>query len=315
MDFQKFLALGVNHHLLYIDKSWEPMEHARSLNKLLSDERIELLDVWIPTDGPVREREIAAIRASDKQIVYNIGTRKGKSPAHPATLDPDKRKYSIEFYKRELESAIAVRAIKVVTNSGPDVPENRKAAFEALVDFYVEICQFVSAQSDMVILVEPTDRETDKRKFIGPSVEAVKLAKRLHQAGCGNFASMVDMCHLPLMGESIDWALHSTQGYIGHIHLGNCILKDPNHPLFGDKHVPLGIPGGEYDVEDVADLLTIGLQIGYFNQRNRGTVSLEMRPYPNKTSEESLDIHYQKFEQAWKMAYERFSGYEIGAKM
>lgn len=312
MSFQKILKLGVNHHLLYINRCSDPIEHEKSLYQLLRDERFELLDIWVPNVDPVREREIKAIRESEKQIIYNIGTRAGEPPAHPATLSPDERKYSIEFFKRELENAIAVGAKKVVTNSGPDVPENREAAFEALVDFYVEICSYVSARKEMDILIEPTDRETDKCKFIGPSAQAVKLAKRIHQAGCNNFASMVDMCHIPLMGESIEQAMITTKGYIGHIHLGNCILKNPDHPLFGDKHVPWGIHGGEFDVEDVADLLSLGLQIGYFSPQNCGMASLEMRPYPNKTPEESLDIHYQKFEQAWQVAYGRISEEENG---
>lgn len=301
MDYKKYLKLGVNHHLLNINHSWKPEEHERSLDQLLGDDRFELLDVWIPMDHSVREHEIDAILKSEKQIIYNIGTRRGKEPAHPASLDLAKREYSLEFYKRELDSAVAANAKKVVTNSGPDIPDRRKDAFEALVDFYIEICRYVAMRSDMLILIEPTDRETDKRKLIGPSIEAVRLVKSIHQAGYQNFGSMIDMCHIPLMGETISQAMHETNRYIGHIHLGNCILRDKKHPLFGDKHVPIGIPEGEYAVHDVAQLLLTGLELGYFNKQDRGTVSLEMRPFEKMSPTESLDIYFKMFLEAWDL--------------
>ena len=300
MDYRDYVRLGLNHHLLYADRASDPAGHEQSLLHLLDDERLEILDMWIPEALPFREREIRAVLDSGKMVYYNVGTRKGKEAAHPATLDAKKRAYSLDFYKRELDRAIAVRAGKAITNSGPDVPEDRVAAMEALVSFYVEICRYVP--DDMIIMVEPTDRETSKRKFIGPSREAADLARRVHAAGCSNFASMVDMGHLPLMGETIEQGMTDTAGCIGHIHLGNCILKDKTHPMFGDKHVAWGILGGEYDLDDVAELLALGLDMGYFSKGSRGSVSIEMRPIPGETPEDSLDIYYDTFRMAWDKA-------------
>jgi len=300
MDYRDYVRLGLNHHLLYADRASDPAGHEQSLMTLLGDDRLEILDMWIPEASPIREREIRAVLDSGKTVYYNVGTREGKEAAHPATLNAEKRAYSLDFYRKELDRAVAVRAVKVITNSGPDVPEDRAAAMDALVGFYVEICRYVPG--DMIIMVEPTDRETSKRKFIGPSREAADLVRRVHARGCRNFASMVDMGHLPLMGETIEQGMTDTAGFIGHIHLGNCILKDKKHPMFGDKHVAWGIAGGEYDLDDVAELLALGLKMGYFSKGSRGSVSIEMRPIPGKTPEDSLDIYYDTFCTAWDKA-------------
>jgi len=267
MNYKDYIKLGLNHHLLYAECSSIPQEHERTLMRLLEDDRLEILDLWIPKEQPFCDHEINALKASGKDIYYNVGTREGLAPAHPATLDPQKLKYSLAFYKDELDRAIAVNATKVITNSGPNDPENREKAICALVEFYVEICNYVPDK--MLIMIEPTDWDVDKCKLIGSSKDAAELAGRIHAAGCKNFSSMVDMGHLPLMHETIEQGMKESGGHIGHIHMGNCILKDKSHPMFGDKHIGWGIEGSEYDVNDVAELLSTGLRMGYFNQDSR----------------------------------------------
>jgi sugar phosphate isomerase/epimerase len=152
---------------------------------------------------------------------------------------------------------------------------------------------------DVLVMVEPTDREIDKKKFIGPSSEAVRLARRIHEAGCPNFSSMIDMCHLPLMGETIEEAMRISAGHIGHIHLGNCIREDREHPLFGDKHPAWGLDGGSYDVPDIADLIQAGLGNGYFSESNRGSASFEMQAYEDVSPQESINRFFDYLLKAW----------------
>lgn len=308
MSYKDYVKLGLNHHLLYAEVASEPAEHQRTLMQLLEDDRLEILDIWIPDVEPFRSSETMAIRDSSKEIYYNVGTRKGKEPAHPASLIPEKRRYSLDFYKDELDRAVEVGATRVITNSGPNNPENRQAAIDALVEFYIEICNYVPG--DILIMIEPTDWDVDKCKLIGSSREAVDLAGRIHAAGCENFSSMVDMGHLPLMHETILQGMSDSRDQIGHIHMGNCILKDKSNPMFGDKHVAWGIAGGEYNIKDLVELLSVGLKMGYFNNKSRGSASIEMRPVPGMTPEQSFDFYYKTFCEAWEIAITNLSGVE-----
>jgi sugar phosphate isomerase/epimerase len=236
MHWRECLRIGVNHHLLHAGGIEAPARHAETLLPLLGDSRFEVVDLWIPAEAASAARELAACRDSGKLIVYNIGGRKGQPSPQPAALDPAVWQRSLDFYREELDRALAAGATRVVTNSGADQPAAREAAREQLVRFYQVLCRHVPPT--VTILIEPTDRTLDKRKLIGPSAEAAALGRRLRAEGCANFASMVDMGHVPLLGETLAQAFQDSADCLGHIHLGNCILRNPQHPLFGDKHVP-----------------------------------------------------------------------------
>ena len=298
MSYKEYLKIGLNHHLLYKNILSGPKDHFETLKEVVREDRFEILDLWIPEEEPYKTEEIKLLRDSGKDIYYNVGTRKGKKSAQPCTVSLQKRKYSIEFYKDEISRGLEAGCKKIIANSGSDIPDNRGEAFEALIDFFCEICRFVP--DDVIVMVEPTDRDFDKKKFIGPSSDAVILAKRIHETGCKNFASMVDMCHLPLMGETINHAMSISKGYMGHIHLGNCIMKDSQNPLYGDKHPPWGLKDSEYDVDDIAKLLKIGIDTGYFSKGDRGSASFEMVAYEDMNPLKSIDRFFEYLEEAWK---------------
>jgi hypothetical protein len=304
MNYKNFIKLGVNHHLLYVDRISDPKVHEETLETLINDDRFEVIDLWIPEDEPFHSRAMSFSKKSKKEIIYNIGTRKGQKSANPGSSHPADKQYALDFFKRELNFAKEINAAKVVVNSGPNHPDDRKKAIDNLFVFFLEICRYVPEH--MTIMIEPTDWDVDKCKLIGSSREAVDLAKRIHQAGCSNFSSMVDMGHLPLMHETIDMGMKDSAGFIGHIHLGNCILKNTRHPLFGDKHVALGLENSEYGLNDLVDLISIGLNLGYFSKDSRGTASFEMRPFPGVSPEKSLDTFLSMFHEAWETAAEKF---------
>jgi hypothetical protein len=296
MNFNEYMRLGVNHHLLYADVINNPQEHLRTLKIVLSDPRLDIVDMWYPWD--IKEQVIPSIKASGKTIYYNMGNRAGQRPLAPASMDAEHREFTLNIYKDELERAKLCNAEKIITNSGPNDVKNREKCKDHLVDFYIELCK--SAES-MIVMIEPTDWDTSKCKLIGSSKEAVEICQRVRDAGCENMASMIDMCHIPLMHETLAQAFSDTGDYLEHIHLGNCVV-DKKSPFYGDKHPGLGIEGGVYGIEDIAEVFKLGISSGYFSKDNKGSASIEMRCLPGKTSEECFDKYYEAVCKAWKMA-------------
>jgi sugar phosphate isomerase/epimerase len=302
MHWRDILTIGLNHHLLYADRSADPEAHCESLLRVLADERLEAVDLWIPDEPGIAEREIQACLRGGKLIVYNVGSRQGKPSPIPASLDEDEQAYAIAFYLDELSRANAVNAAKVVTNSGPDNPERRGDALQALQVFYREVCAAVPAST--MVLIEPTDRDLSKRKLLGPSGETAAFCRDLRADGVPNLASMVDMGHVPLLGETLDQAFADSGPFVEHVHLGNCVLQDRSHPMFGDKHVPWGTPGGEYGVEGIAEFFRAAFACGYLAEGKRPTVSFEMRPHPDLGPERSLDRFFAELEEGWQLYLE-----------
>ena len=47
------------------------------------------------------------------------------------------------------------------------------------------------------------------------------------------------------MMENPEQALEPAKGPLTHVHIGNCYWKDRAKPYFGDKHLPVGVPGSD----------------------------------------------------------------------
>jgi sugar phosphate isomerase/epimerase len=258
--------------------------------------------MWYPWD--IKDEILGAIKDSGKIIYYNMGNRAGQRSLAPAAMDSEHRSYSMNVYKDELERAKLCNSTKIITNAGPNDVENRDQCMDYLVEFYIEICKCAES---MTVMIEPTDWDTSKCKLIGSSAEAVEICKRVRDAGCDNMASMIDMCHVPLMHETIAQAMKDTGEYLEHIHLGNCVT-DKASPFYGDKHPGIGIEGGVYGVEDLAENFILGLQSGYFSKENQGSASIEMRVLPGLSSEECLDKYYEAVLKAWEIAKNNKNG-------
>lgn len=299
MSLRDYVRLGLNHHLLFANECVTAQGHYDTLKMVIDDERLEILDLWVADEEPYRRKEIELIAGCGKEVYYNCGNRAGKPSLEPASLNSEKKQYTIDVYKDEIARGKACGAVKVITNSGPNNLENRETAFDSVVDFYCQMCEFAP---EMLIMIEPTDYDMSKCKLIGSSKEAVEICKRVMDKGHENIASMVDMCHIPLMHEMLEQAMTETGEFLGHIHLGNCIKKDKSHKLYGDKHVALCIEGGEYGIDELAELFKVGLRMGYFNQQSRGSASIEMRTLPGDNPLERLDIYYDYVLQAWERA-------------
>ena len=298
MNFRDYVRLGLNHHLLYADVIKDSAEHLRTLQIVLSELRLDIVDMWYPWD--IKDQALQAIKDSGKTIYYNMGNRRGQRPLAPAAMDDEHRSFTLGIYKDELKRAKLCNAPKIITNSGPNDVENRQRCKDYLVEFYVELCKCAES---ITVMIEPTDWNTSKCKLIGSSAEAVEICRRVRDAGCENMATMIDMCHVPLMHETIAQSVSDTGDYLEHIHLGNCVL-DETSSFYGDKHPGIGIEGGLYDITDIAEIFRLCIATGYFSIEKKGSASIEMRSLPGKSSEECFEKYYQGVCRAWKMAAE-----------
>ena len=219
----------------YADVIKNSAEHLRTLKIVLSDPRLDIIDMWYPWD--IKDACFQAIKDARKTIYYNMGNRAGRRSLAPASMDDEYRRFTLRVYKDELERAKFCDAQKIITNSGPNDVENRDRCKDYLVDFYIELCKCAES---MTVMIEPTDWDTSKCKLIGSSKEAVEICQRVRDAGYENMASMIDMCHVPLMHETISQSVSDTGNYLEHIHLGNCVLTKTS-PFYGDKHPGLEI--------------------------------------------------------------------------
>lgn len=289
----KNAILGVNHQFLYPEAITDAVAHTETLKKAAELDSIDALDCWVWRGQRARE-EKAILRGCGKIINYNIGDRFGEEPTFPCSPDKTERVRAYDTIMREIEYAYEVGSKKIVFASGPDLPEDRVGAKERLGELIVTIAR--QLPRDVILALEPTDRDIDKRFLLGPLDETVDFIKRVRRYA-PNLGLLLDMCHIPLMHETLESAIEKVDDTLVHIHLGNCKLDDPTHPFYGDKHIPWGYEGALYGEDEGIKFLNLLKNFGYFD-KSRATVSFEMRPYDGMSPEESLERFVEVFERA-----------------
>lgn len=298
-DIRDYARIGLVHHLLYPKCTEDPDDHVRTLEEFVRRDDIETLDCCIPFGEDRRRRAIAAVKSSGKEVVYAMHLFPSRKISFGSTSPAEQGAIHL-VVGDQVDMAAAVGATGYVFASGADVPEGeRPAAREAFADFCRWFCAKLKPHG-ITALLEPFDRTIDKKFLYGPTTECAQLVRSL-EPEVDNLGIELDVAHLPLMGESFEGAIKTTAPYLRRVHLGNCVLKDKSHPLYGDQHPPMGIEGGEIDVPELAEILSLLLGAGYLNKDARGALVLEMQPFPGSTPDETVADSFARLGKAWEM--------------
>jgi sugar phosphate isomerase/epimerase len=296
-DIREYARIGLVHHMLYPKCTTDPDDHVTTLEQFVRRADIETFDCCVPFGEERRQRLAGAVRRCGKEVVYSMHLFPLRKISL-SSLSFQEQSITRLIMRDQVVAAAAVGATGFVFVSGLDVPEQRDAARTSFRDFCRWFCAEL-APHGMVALLEPFDRTVDKKFLYGPIDECVELLDRI--TGEGHAMGIeLDIAHLPLMGEELAGAVRRCGRHIKRVHLGNCVLKDTSHPLYGDMHPPIGIPGGEIDVPEVTVVLAELLRIGYLSRSSRGALVLEMVPSAGVSVEETIRQGMAKVAEAWR---------------
>jgi sugar phosphate isomerase/epimerase len=289
--------LGVVHHALFPCKH-DPVFHLRTLPCVLGRSDTEVVDVTAPY-GPEREPAIRMIRASGKMIVYNGYLL--PTPLIPlGTLSPTEREQLLLLAADQVDVAGRAGAVYFMQSVGADPGAAfRSKAFAGLGEYIRRLNDHMKKRGSLSFLIELMDREVDRKSLCGPTWEVVEFLEDLRR-DVPDAGLVLDINHLVLMGEPFEEAFRRCTPYLKHLHLGNCVLRDREHPLWGAVHPPLGIDGGEINLPRLKTLFRILLDIGYLGASRRGSMTLEITCLPGRTPEETITDNMARLEEAWE---------------
>lgn len=262
--------------------------------------QFSVADITIPYGEKYREQALNIVKKSGKDTVYN-GYLMPTSKIPLGTLSHTERAQILMLAKDQVDMAYEAGVKYFMQSTGTDPgSENRKDAFECLGEYIYELSCYMSTKGDVAFLIELMDRDVDKKSLCGPTEEVVGFLDRL-KAKVPNVGLVVDLAHIPLMKESISHVFRTSEQYIRHVHLGNCIMKDRSSEWWGDKHPPIGIEGGEIDIPELKEVFEILLDMGYLNNKNPGTMTLEIKPFTGKSEDETIRDNLIRLNKAWEM--------------
>ena len=253
---------------------------------------------WIK-DAKVREKVKKLLEMSHLTVTYGAQPRLLINNLNLNAFDEEERKKAVREVKAGIDEAYEIGAKGFTFLSGKDPgEEEREQARKLLVSSIKEICDYAKSKGDLGITLEIFDQEIDKKCLIGPANEARIVAEEVRKE-FDNFGLMVDLSHLPLLNETPTQAIIPIKDYLVHAHMGNCILKDKEHPGYGDQHPRFGIKGGENDVKELTEYLKVLFNIGFLNPQNPPIVSFEVKPLAGESSEVVITNAKRVLREAW----------------
>ena len=298
-SIRKFARLGLSHFLLYPKCMEDSDDHVRTLQALVKRTDIETFDCFIPYGRDRQDRLIRAIRQSGKTdigfFIHHFPYRK-LLMSSPSPLEQHQVRLII---KEMVGQCVAIGAETLTFGSGPPSPD---AASDDHYRSFADFCRWLCtelAPLGITALIEPIDTTVDKRFLYGSTESCVQLIESL-KPDVDNFGVLLDLSHLPLMGESCPHAVDTVAPYLKRVHLGNCVLKDKNHPRYGDRHPPIGVDGGEIDIPELTTFLRCLLEARFLNAENPGSMLFEIAPWPlERDIEELIADSFDRLNQAW----------------
>jgi len=296
-DIREYARIGLVHHMLYPECTKDPDFHVETILEFIQRKDIESFDCYIPYGEKRRRKLIDRIKNCGKEVVYSLHVFPSRKISL-ASLDPQEQGITRVVIKDQINLAAAIGATGFVFVSGADLPESRGEAKKCFADFCKWFCSELKPHG-IDALLEPFDRVIDKKFLLGPIDECVGFLDSL-STEVNNIGFELDFAHLPLMGDNFEYSIFKTAPYLKRIHLGNCVLRNKNNPLYGDKHPPIGVEEGEIDIPELIVILRSLLKIGYLNKSRRGALILEMIPFPGKSVEYTIADSFERLIKAWE---------------
>jgi sugar phosphate isomerase/epimerase len=293
-----YARIGLVHHMLYPESNSNPEAHFKTLMDFIKRNDIETFDCCLPYDKDKRKLLAEAIRNCGKtDIVFAIHFFPFKKfhLASPAYLEQSQVRLIIEDM---IQQAIMIGATGFIFGSGgPSAEEATAEHYRSFGSFCKWLCGQLKPHG-ITAMLEPFDTAIDKKFLYGSTEKCIELIHSLRPE-VDNLAIELDLAHVPLMGESFSHAIKTIAPHLKRVHLGNCVLKDKNHPRYGDTHPPIGFDGGEIDIPELIEILRCFLDIGFLNKNKRGSLLIEMTPWPGRTVDQTVTDTLNRLQQAW----------------
>ena len=295
----RFMKVGLIHFMAYpqVMKGEGPI--LETLQKIAEDDFFTAVEVsWIK-DEKVRNKAKKLLVVSHLAVAYGAQPRLLIKKLNLNSFNEAERQEAVDEVKAGVDEAYEIEAKSLAFLSGIDPGgQEREQAIKLLVSSAKEICDYAKSKGDLGITLEVFDQEIDKKCLIGPAKDAKRVAEEVREE-FDNFGLMVDLSHLPLLGETPAQAIIPVKDYLVHAHMGNCIMRDKEHPGYGDQHPRFGIKGGENDVEELTEYLKVLLDIGFLNPQNPPMVSFEVKPLADESSEVVIANAKRVLREAW----------------
>ena len=298
--FYKFMRVGIVHFMAYPSTMKGDGPILETVQRIAADDYFSAIELTRINDPDIRKKVRAVLETAKMSVAYGAQPLLLTSGMNINDVDATKRMKAVLLLKDGIDEAYELGASGFAFLSGKYDEATKEESYKALVESTIELCEYAKSNGDMKVALEVFDYAIDKKSLIGP----VSLAKRYAEditAVCKNFGLMVDLSHLPLLGETAKESLEPVKDHIIHAHMGNCVVKDKSLPGYGDMHPRFGFPGSENDTAELVTYLKTLFDIGFLDPAAPPIVSFEVKPFGDEDSEMVIANAKRTLNRAWSM--------------
>jgi len=299
---QDFADIGIIQFMAFPEVMKGEGPVLETLSRLLEDDYFQVVEVTSVKAPSVRAKAVEMAKQSGKKIAFGGQPQMLMGKLDLNSLDASARRMGVDRAKACVDEAYEWGAVGAAFLTGPDPGDEQRSKAKAfLVESLKELCNYSASKGSMPVLLETFDRVSfGKNCLLGPTAEAADLASKVCQE-YPNFGLMVDLSHLPLLGETPEQMISDAGEYLRHVHIGNCVMRDASHPAYGDNHPMFGIPEGEVGAELLAEFLGVLIKRDYMKEGGHNIVSFEVKPFGDQTSEPVIKNACETLDKAWQM--------------
>lgn len=300
----RYMDVGLIHFMAYPSTMRGEGPVLETVRAIADDDYFTLIEITWIKDEDVRKQVKDILGVSAMKVAYGAQPPLLSQKLNLNAEDQAERIKAVEQVKACIDEAHFMGAKGCAVLAGKDPGEaDRDRAKGLLVDSLKELCAYAADKGNMSLVLETFDRQPyGKNAVVGPTAESVAISEAV-RAECSNFGLMLDLSHLPMLGESAREALTAAKDHLVHVHIGNCVIRDPAHPAYGDEHPRFGIPGGENGVAELAEFLSVLFDVGYLSTNGPKPVSFEVKPIAalGETSETVIANAKRTLNKAWAL--------------
>lgn len=268
------LKLGVVHPQLYPQVMNGEGPVVETAAALAAETDLTAIEVTHVRDEVTRARLKMLLSSAGMKVTFNAAPAIFRNKWDLAAAEASARAEALAGVKTLMGEARFLGAKLFTVVSGPDTgPEGRVAAKARLVESLRELAD-EGGKLGMAVVLEPCDREADKKLLVGPTPEAVEIAKQVKKE---NFGLALDLAHLILGKESPGDAVSQARHFLLSAHVSNCVMAEGS-PVRGDQHPSFGTEGSLVGPEQLTEFVRAIEKSGFFKKAGAGWLLLEVRP-------------------------------------
>lgn len=297
---RNFVKMGIVHFMAFPETMKGEGPILETITKIAEDDFFEAIEITHIKNPEIRTKAKELLESSGLTVGYGAQPILLINKLNLCSLDKSEGEKAVKEMLKCKAEASYLGAKRFAILSGPDPgPNNRTAAKKALIESLKIICEYIPT---LPVVLETFDRDIDKKCLIGPAEEAAEIAEQIRKEFPG-FGIMYDLSHTPLLKEDPRDALIILKNYLVHVHIGNCVMKNSNHPAYGDQHPPFCIEDGENNVGKLSYFLICLLEIGYFSEtkREKPIISFEVKPMAGQNPKVVIAQSKRVFREAWRL--------------